>query len=59
MDALLVMGTELFNEFTNIIGSLAPAIDEMVGGNVLGTLISHMGLPGFAGLILMGCVFGD
>ena len=56
MNTLVGLGTQLFGEFTNLVGAIAPAIDGMLGTNVLGTLIAQMGLPGFAGLVLFGMI---
>ena len=57
MDVILNLGYQLFGEFTNIVGALAPALDEALGTNILGNMINTMGLPSFAGLVLMGMFF--
>lgn len=57
MDVILSLGYQLFGEFTNIVGALAPALDEALGTNILGNMINTMGLPSFAGLVLMGMFF--
>ena len=57
MDVILNLGYQLFGEFTNIVGALAPALDEALGTNILGNMINTMGLPSFAGLVLLGVFF--
>lgn len=59
MEAILSAGTQLFGMFTDLVGNIAPVIDNITGTNVLGSLISQMGLPSFAGMVLLGMVFGE
>ena len=53
------MATELFDMFTQLVVSVAGGLDSALGGGVLGNLISSMGAPAFAGLVLFGMVFGN
>lgn len=57
MDTVLNLGAQLFGEFTNLIGALAPALDEALGTNILGNMINTMGLPSFAAMIFIGMIF--
>lgn len=56
---MVAMATELFDMFTQLVISVAGGLDSALGGGVLGNLISSMGAPAFAGLVLFGMVFGN
>jgi hypothetical protein len=53
------MMTSLFEIYTQLVGSLSTALDACLGTGVLGQLISTMGLPSFAALVLFGSVMSD
>jgi hypothetical protein len=54
----LRLGTELFNNVIQpVVQNCATLVDGALGTNVLSSMINQIGLPAFAGIIVLDCFF--